>query len=417
MRNTIFLPDPDRARDESASVAISDTNNAAAPKGAGTVLGSSNATGGPDSTPTIASPITAPVVAPGNRTISDTTSVHSGHGPGTLLTQPELLEPGLSCSIVETVSTLFSGENISKSFVVGEVTFANSPSSSSSTPVESETRTIRLDNTQMLEKVAPNPSLFSSSASSARENELKTEEATMEYRLLVSAMKPARPIVALKYQVRVDESNKSVFSPLLLRPAWQVQESQASVILFYSANPAFIVRTLATKEGEAIANDGDRRGSVTLKNVVVSICLDSSSDAGKATSAMMAPQTGAVFKRKQGQVQWKFPELTISSGEAQQDQQQKLLARFTTGESSPVRPGHVEVRWELAGRTGSKLAISTLNVPDATTNGKEASPHKADGSLADENPFADDDLGSRIGATWKQINTVRSLVSGRYTAS
>jgi F-BAR domain only protein len=379
VRNTIFVPNPEPPLvDDEPSAALSATTGLGA---AGTATPGIAAASNADQT--LASPIKAPAMIPEERTMSDTTSVHSAQSLGTMVHHPEMHEPGLNSSIVETVSTWFSDGTVSKSFVVGEVALAYN-----STDPTATTEVIRLDNFQVLEKIAQNPSFVSATVSEKGKEKATSEEAAGQYNVTLSAVKRPNPVVAFKYQLHLDPSNLSACSPVLMTPAWQIQDAQVSVIVLYTLNPAFILSVTKTPSITT---------SITLKNVVVSITLDPSSDAGKATSAMMAPQIGAAFKRKQGLVVWKLPELVVSS------EKQKLLARFiTTGPKA--RPGHVEAKWELPGTAGSRLGVSVLSGSGKT---KEA-----------DDPFADDGTAPGTPArVWNEVHTARSLISGRYSAS
>ncbi|KAF7506121.1 hypothetical protein GJ744_012185 [Endocarpon pusillum] len=384
VRNTIFVPNPEPRLSENEISPGSEAGlaSATAVNAAETVTVGTAASSYADST--TASPIKAPALLPEERNMSDTTSVHSAQSLGTLVHHPEMHEPGLNSSIVETVSTWFSDGTVNKSFVVGEVALAYNSSESTS-----DTELIRLDNFQVLEKIAPNPGFVSAAASEKGKEKAVSEEGAGQYSVMLSAIKRPTPVVAFKYQLHLDPSNPSVYSPVLITPAWQIQDTQVSVIVMYTLNPAFVLSANKTQSSTI---------SITLKNVTLSITLDPSADAGKATSAMMAPQIGAAFKRKQGLVVWKLPELVVSS------EQQKLLARFvTTG--SKARPGHIEARWELPGTTGSRLGVSLL-----------AGAEKSREFTAD--PFADDGTAPASPAqVWKEVHTARSLVSGRYSAS
>lgn len=379
VRNTIFVPNPEPPLPDDAASFISEAASPVPPVNTST-------TRSPYSDTMVASPIKAATVMPEERTMSDTTSVHSTQSLGALIHHPELHEPGLNSSIVETVSTLFSQGTVSKSFVVGEIALAYNLS-----PSISETDIIRLENFQVLEKIAPNLSFISETASEKGKERAMSEEGAGQYAVTLSAIKRSTPVVAFKYQLHLDPANLSIYSPILLTPTWQVQDAQASVMVLYTLNPAFAIS--ATQSSSAST-------SITLKNVVVSITLDPSAESGKATSAMMAPQNGAAFRRKQGVVVWKLPELVVSNDK------QKLLARFlTTGPKA--RPGNVEARWELPGMTGSRLGVS---VWEGAGKSKQFD--------TDADPFADSGTAlASPGGTWNEVNTARSLVSGRYGAS
>jgi F-BAR domain only protein len=383
VRNTVFVPNPEPAMSSNEPAAEPATTTPTAPRSSPTGPIAPSISAATLEDPTTASPIKAPATIPEERAMSDTTSLHSAQSLGTLVQHPELHEPGLNSSIVETVSTWFSEGTVSKSAIVGEVALAYN--GAQSTP---EKETLRLDNFQVLEKVAPNPSFVTPATSEKGKEKATTEEKAGEYSVAVSAIKRPTPVVAFKYQLHLDPSNLSAYSPVLLTPTWHIQDTQASVILVYIVNPAFVVPDTLSSASTT---------SIILKNVLVSISLDPSADAGKATSAMMAPQNGGVFKRKQSTVVWKLPELIVTN------EQQRLLARFvTTGPKAG--PGQVLARWELMGMTGSRLGVSVLG-----GTAKEKDP---------ADPFADDGTAPTSPTkVWNEVHTARKLMSGRYCAS
>ena len=363
VRNTMFIPNPAEAANTidtsnvGATAAIS-TGAAAAVAGAADIV----------------SPIKraeTPGTIPEDRAVSDSTSVHSSNSLVGLVQHPELHEPGLNASIVETVTTAFSEGQVIRSVVVGEIALAYNSSSDFPDP---STDIIRLENFQNLEKVAANPAFVTPAVSEKGKEPASAEDRAGEYSVSLSGIKRPAPTVALKYQLHIDESNISAHSPILFTPAWQIQDTQASVIVVYAINPAF------TQASSTIA----------LKNVVVTVALDISGGEGKAISAMMAPTAGASFKRKQSLVVWRFPELIVDA------EQKKLLARFiTTG--PPPKAGHIEAKWELPGILGSGLGVSALA-----------------GESSD--PFADESASAGQERSWNSVPCAKKLVSGRYSA-
>jgi hypothetical protein len=364
VRNTMFIPGPvvpadARTPSDVGTTATINTGAAAAVAG----------------TADLVSPIKrADTPGPGldDRAVSDSTSVHSGHSLAGLVHHPELHEPGLNASIVETVTTSLSDGNVTKSFVVGEIALAYNPTAEFP---DAPTDTIRLENFQDLEKVAANPSFVTALASEKGKERASGEDRSGEYSVTLSAIRRPAPTVALKYQLHLEEAHLAAYSPVLFTPAWQIQDTRASVILVYAINPTF-TQSLTT---------------MTLKNVVITVALDAAGDAGKAASAMMAPTAGASFKRKQSLVVWRFPELLVDA------EQKKLLARFmTTG--PPPKAGTIEAKWEIPNLIGSGLSVSML--------GGEAS-----------DPFADEDASAGPARSWHSIPCAKKLVSGRYSAS
>ncbi|KAL2869326.1 uncharacterized protein BJX67DRAFT_26441 [Aspergillus lucknowensis] len=315
----------------------------------------------------------SPSNATDEHALSDTTSIRSSHtlhsisGP---VAHPELHEPGLNASIIETVNAWFSEGTATKSFVVGELALAFNGVSEASV----EKARVRLNNFQVLEKVAANPHF-------TREvkNQDQSDDKTGEYDVILSNITRPAPTVAFKYQVHINPEDISALCPVIFKPAWNIEEFQASVIIFYSLNPSF---------ASSVSKD-----SITLTNLVLTVNLDTSPqedrEVAHATSAVMYPNTGAAFRRKQSAVIWKIPEFEVNRGS-----DGKLLVRFSTANSWPQK-GKVEAKFEV--RTpdaGSRLGISTT-------------------SRTGSDPFADETNP----AQWKDVPTLRKLTAGKYISS
>lgn len=333
----------------------------------------------------------SPNAAAEDHTLSDTTSIRSSHTMHSLsgpVSHPELHEPGLNASIIETVSAWFSEGNVTKSLVVGELALAYNPVGEA----PSHSSLVRLDNFPVLEKVAANPHFVTE----AGESETSEDERRGQYNVSLPSITRSIPTVAFKYQVHIDSSNLSSYCPIIFNPAWNLEEFQASVIIAYSLNPSFISSVPVT--------------SITLRNLILSVGLDISPEdevtkqpreVARATGAVMYPNTGATFRRKQSAAVWKIPELEVKAGE-----DGKFLARFTTATSWP-RKGKVEAKFELrTADTGSRLGISVASETPAEEQ-KEVDP------FADEIPSAP----TKPFLTWREVSTVRKLVTGKYVAS
>jgi hypothetical protein len=305
--------------------------------------------------------------------MSDTTSVRSGHtmqGPVPSV-HPDLYEPGLNASIIETVSAWFSEGTVTKSSVVGELALAHNPTPGA--PVES--LRIRLDNFPVLEKVAANPHFV-------HEN---TDENRGQYEVQLASISRPMPTVAFKYQVHLDDP--SAYCPVIFKSAWNLQDTTASAIIFYSLNSSFVSQTTEP---------------IVLKNVVLTVGLDitpnESGPVASATSAVMHPNQGATFRRKNSTVTWRIPELALNAPA----EDGKFLVRFSTSTSGP-RKGNVEAKFELSTATaGSRLGVSR-----AVT---DASPKEID-------PFADEAAQRAASTVWQEVPTARKLVSGKYVAA
>ncbi|RMD39777.1 hypothetical protein DV735_g5359, partial [Chaetothyriales sp. CBS 134920] len=325
VRNTVFIPS---GVDSATLLAGGAAVGAAGAVGA---FGAAAATAASPSAQTSspADSVAAAPRAPVLRTLhedvgvgSDTTSVHSVHSLAGQPHHPELHEPGLNASIVETVNTWFNESGITKAFATGEIALAYNTTLST----EADTTLIRLQNFELLEKVAANPVFIGPPPQS----DSAAEESAGTYTVSLSSIRRSTPLVGLKYQLHIDAASLSQYSPLLLTPAWQVIEGQASVIVQYALNPIFA------------ASATTPAAPVTLRNVVISVSLDPSGPPPQ--SALMSPKQGASFRRKTATVIWRLPEFTLDPEPA------RLLVRFITPPGTTAKKGRIELKFELPGR-------------------------------------------------------------------
>ena len=273
--------------------------------------------------------------------------------------------PGLNVSVVETVSATFSQSQVTKAVVIGELALQHNVGDSPSPGTD----VVRLDNFPVLEKVAPNPTFITQKPSASGEYSVNLSHIII-------------PTVAFKYQVHLDETNLAAHAPISLTPNWKIEPTQASMILTYAFNPAFVSPV---------------KRSVTLKNVTVAVAVENA----KALSCQSKP--AGIFAKEKSLIYWKLGDITL---DAYAEAPQKLLARFTT--DSEAKAGSVEVRWEINGDEasglGSGLGLSTL------------SSAKEEGG---SDPFADEsaDRTTSTPATWQEIPVGRRIISGKYIAS
>ncbi|KAJ5937754.1 hypothetical protein N7454_004096 [Penicillium verhagenii] len=319
--------------------------------------------------------------------VSDTTSVRSGHTTHgqTFSMHPELYEPGLNASIIETVNAWFSEGKVTKSFVTGELALAHNVAPG----FAADSLRIRLDNFSILEKVAANPHFVQETSKDTG------DEKRGEYNLQLGSISRPMPTVAFKYQLHLDQSNSSSYCPVIFKPAWNLQGSQASAIIFYSLNPAFVSQPVQ---------------SITLKNVILTVGLDIAAEdeitkqpresIAHATSAVMHPNSGATFRRKNSTVTWRIPELEVKAPGSGDDG--KFLVRFSTSTPGPRR-GNVEAKFELH----STESASRLGVSRAVS---ESTQQEID-------PFADTGKQSPAPASWQEVPTSRKLVGGKYVSA
>ena len=302
---------------------------------------------------------------------ADAQSIRSAHSMGGIahpaITHPHMNQPGLNASIVETVSTTFSQSQVTKAVVIGELALQHN---AGETTLSSGTENVRLDNFPVLEKVAPNPTFIAQKPS-----------ASGEYSVNLSQI--GRPTVAFKYQVHLDESNLAAHAPISLTPNWRIEPTQASMILTYAFNPAFV--SPATR-------------SVSLKNVTVAVTVENA----KALSCQSKPV--GIFAKDKSLIYWKLGDITL---DAYAETPPKLLARFTT--EGEAKAGSVEVKWEVSGVQASGLG-SGLGL-SATSAGKDE---------GGSDPFADESAERPTTTTmpnWQEVPVTRRIISGKYVAN
>ncbi|KAF9732872.1 hypothetical protein PMIN02_009597 [Paraphaeosphaeria minitans] len=366
VRNTIFVPNP--ATPELTSIGEMPPIPSASPE--------STSFPPPAAPPQPASPVFKlphRSLATDDHAASDTQSIRSGRSlsssTSTTMRHPDMHEPGLNASLVETVSAWFEQGHVTKSLVIGQVALAFNPVDISAGPFGMEN--IRLENFPVLEKVAPNPAFVEQVTSTPGE-------------YTVDLARITKTSVAFHYQVHLEAENLASFAPILLSPVWRSEPTQTSVLLNYGLNPKF--------------NMGDQT-SITLQNVVLVLRLEPGS---KATSCQSKP--AGTFSREKGLMYWRLGEVTFSRDQPAQTMRVRF---FTDGEA---KPGNSEARWEVtdAGAVafGSGLAVSQVAVGESKAEEKEADPF-AD---AEENvPPA-----GVAGPSWKPVTCVKRISSGTY---
>lgn len=298
---------------------------------------------------------------------SDAQSIRSAHSVSsmapTAVTHPQMRQPGLNASIVETVSATFEKSEVVKAVVIGELALQHNPSEITSS---SGSENIRLENFPVLEKVAPNPTFISQIPSRSGE-------------YLVNVSQVSRPSVAFKYQVHLEDSSLAAHAPVSITTSWKIESTQASVILTYAFNPAF---------------SSPAKRSVSLKNVVFFINVEGA----KALSCQSKPQ--GIFSKERSLIYWKLGDMTL---DGYAEAPHKLLARFST--EGEAKPGSAEMRWEISGDgaagLGSGLSLSQMG-------------SKEEGG---SDPFADEGTSLSTAGTWKGVPVHRKLTSGKYIAN
>lgn len=304
---------------------------------------------------------------------SDTQSIRSGRSlsssASTTVKHPDLHEPGLNASLVETVSAWFEQGNVTKAMVIGQVALAYNPIDISAGPFGTES--IRLDNFSVLEKVAPNPAFIEQAPDNPGN-------------YTVDLSKITKTSVAFHYQLHIEDGNIASLPPIILHPVWKPEPTQMSVLLTYSLNPKFEL-------GSAT--------SITVRNLVLVIRLEP----GSKTTACQSKPTGT-FSRDKALIYWRLGDVTLSKDAAAN----AVRARFFT--DGQANAGNTEARWEISDEQCLAMG-SGLNV----SMSQSVSPKKDD---VEDDPFADADESENVPASpvveWKPVSAVKKIMSGTY---
>ncbi|KAI9717939.1 MAG: hypothetical protein M1828_007031 [Chrysothrix sp. TS-e1954] len=342
-------------------------------------------------------PFTPAGPAAPSTTASDTQSVRSNRSLSSLanvIKHPELHTPGLSASIVETVSATLTAGTVEKCTVIGELALAhNSPfisaPSSPTSPMTaggSSSETIRLDNFPILEKVAPNPAFV---------HNLPESPGTYALDLQSISASGTRPQVAFKYQLHLEPSTLTTHCPILITPTWKVESTQTSAIVSYSLNPSF-------------------RPSSHPSNIT-SLILVLHLEGNARTPSCQSKPTGT-FSREKALIYWKLDASSLTP----HGKPEKLLARFATTDGA-ARPGRVEARWEVEGAGGMDPRMSMAEGGEgveALGSGLSVSTLDAQAQGQGSDPFSDEgaDAVARE-RQWNEVGMVRRLVAGSYVAT
>ncbi|KAI5287451.1 hypothetical protein KEM54_005990, partial [Ascosphaera aggregata] len=310
----------------------------------------------------------------------DSTSVYSTvrRTRATVFKHPEMHAPGLNVSLIECLSSRITETTVVTS-LLGEIALACNPTEQTQQDVK-----IRLDNYTITERVAANPAYAT-----------PTEKAG-EYTLDLSKLLRPTPQVVFKQSVLLDSQQLDAHSPVIFKPLWHLQDFQASVIVDYEVNPAFLL----TVPGDTI----------TLTNVRITVNLDTKSSKegaqqtpARAVSAITYPSESAKFNQRRSAVTWEFPTLDAPA----QGEESKLLARFGCSTPGP-KAGHVNVSFDFVTGLSAEVTSPRLGVSMLDEQGRKT----------DKNPFADDiDDDNTSEDAWKKLPTTWTLKASKYTVN
>jgi hypothetical protein len=300
---------------------------------------------------------------------SDTHSIRSGRSLGstvsTTIRHPEMHEPGLNSSLVETIHASFSDGKVARANLVGEVGLSFNPTDLNG-PFGTET--IKLENLGTNDKLAPNPAFIDSLPDKAGHFSVKLGLIT-------------KTQVAFKYQIHLSPEESAARVPLLIQSQWRTDAKQNDCRVHYSLNPSYPA------------------DSLKLSDLALIIHVDTTS--GAKLQSCRASE-GFKFRKESSLVYWKLGDITLTK----ESPPKPLLARFTC--EGEVKPGNVEARWEINGSLGSGIVLSKLE------------ESKGKGREVEEDPFADeDDDGSqkKEEESWKDVLAIKKWRAGNYVAT
>jgi len=249
---------------------------------------------------------------------------------GNISLDPSTTSSGLNASIIERVNVVFSGREISKIMVVGEVC-VSAKDLTSRGPLH-----LRVESFEQLEKAAPNPAY------------LKPLEGAGEYMLDVGAVQSsggATKATLLKYQLHVSPNRWKEYAPLDITTQWRCEDEQTSILINYSANP---------ESKSSLASPAS-----TIQDVSISV------DVTSPTVSNIMSKPNAIYSAEQKKLFWRLTEPVPSSSNATPN---KALARFKVDQKSEIRL--IEVRWRLPGATLSTLGLSIVDTQNGINFGE-----------------------------------------------
>ncbi|KAK6068964.1 Cytoskeletal protein syp1 [Seiridium cupressi] len=300
---------------------------------------------------------------------SDTQSIRSSNSLNSIVhfKHPDMHEPGLNSSIMETISATFEGGQMSSVKVNGEIAFSFNPTDPSGSQTH---QAIRVNNFSALEVIGPNRMFVAN----------HTPDQPDQFTLDLSHLRPNQATVGFSYRLHVEPTSPPTdHVPILLNPAWKPQGDKLGLLLQYKLNPAFKLSS-----------------TITLHNVVFLTTYE-----GKASGVQTKP-SGTHLKDKH-LVYWRLGDITL---DASQDWH-KIVCRIIGEAGVEPKPGTVEARWEFspAGQLSDGITISRLE----ESKGKEV-------ELSDDDPFADAGASDNGEGRWVDVPAVRRFVSGKYEA-
>ncbi|KAI5868335.1 Muniscin C-terminal mu homology domain-containing protein [Durotheca rogersii] len=300
---------------------------------------------------------------------SDTQSIRSGNSLSSIVhaKHPEMHEPGLNSSVMETISATFEHGQVQSVKVNGEVAFSYN---ATITPASSSHLPIRINNFPSLEVIGPNRIFVTND----------TPEHPDQFSLDLSHIH--KTTIGFSYRLHIDPAvPPAEHVPILVSPAWKPQGDKLGLLLQYKPNPAF-----------KFFNAG-----VQLHNLVLFATYE-----GKASGAQTKP-SGTHLKDKH-LVYWRIGDIHLTPDA----DWQKIVCRIIGDQGVEPKPGTIEARWEFSPPPGAEGANAISVSRFEETKGKEV-------ELSEDDPFADETATADEGR-WVDVPVIRKQISGKYEA-
>ncbi|KAI0199213.1 Muniscin C-terminal mu homology domain-containing protein [Astrocystis sublimbata] len=298
---------------------------------------------------------------------SDTQSIRSATSLGSVVQakHPEMHQPGLNSSLIETVSATFEDGAVKSMKVNGEIALAFNPGD---TPNPPSHLSVRVNNFPLLESIGPNRIFVSNSPDHPDQFTLDTSHLRSTH-------------IGFSYKLHIDEAAPpSEHVPVLLHPTWKPQGDKLGLLLQYKLNPSF--------------SFASNNAPVNLHNLVIFATYE-----GRASGAQTKP-SGTHLKDKQ-LVYWRLGDVTLSPDA----DWQKIVCRIVGEQGAEPKPGNIEARWEFT-PPADVDASQLVSVSKLEEGGKA--------EIADDDPFAD--AASANEGKWVDVPAIRRFLSGRYEA-
>ncbi|KAI1352035.1 Muniscin C-terminal mu homology domain-containing protein [Xylaria sp. FL0043] len=347
VRNTIYVPGPVSENSPSSTVMPPIPTMFSRPTGLSTLTSEASVAG-----------------------TSDTQSIRSGNSLSSVLQakHPEMHEPGLNSSLIETVSATFESGAVKSVKVNGEIALSFNPGDDLNPPSH---LSVRINNFPLLDSIGPNRIFVSNSPDHPDQFTLDTSHLRNTH-------------IGFSYKLHSDvDTPASEHVPILLHPTWKPQGDKLGLLLQYKLNPSF--------------NFAANGSPIQLHNLVIFATYE-----GKASGVQTKP-SGTHLKDKH-LVYWRLGDVTLS----ETADWQKIVCRVVGEQGAEPKPVNVEARWEFTPPVDAEASqtISLSRLEEG--KGKEV-------EITDDDPFADA-ASSAAEVKWVDVPAVRKQLSGRYEA-